>query len=490
MLKRASLHLCVAAMLVWLASWPAHSNTDPILLPDIGSSAGNLLSPTEEARLGQSFMRSVRRELPVLEDPVLTEYLQNLGQRLVEHNQSQHKDFTFFLIDQPAINAFAGPGGYIGVYRGLVLAAENESELAAVIAHEISHVTQNHLIRQFDAASRMSGPTALLMLGAVLLGAAVSPDVGMAALAGVTAGTEQTQLNFSRLYEEEADRVGIHLLAAADFDPKAMASFFERMSKATRIYDTSAPELLRTHPVTSNRIADSMGRAEQYESDQVRDSLGFYLLQANLRLRQFQQAKEAVDYFRNTLSQGNENQQAAARYGYALALQQNHQDGQARKQIQLLLKQAPERIEYLLASAAIEKDSGQTKKARRILESALDLYPGSYPLTFAYAELLLYDDDSAKAKKILMAELQRYQGNVPFYQLLAETCGKHGDLSEAHEYRGEAYFHQGLIEPAIQQFEYALRVSRQEDAGFYRLAKLEARLQELKREKKLLDEEE
>jgi len=152
-----------------------------IQLPDMGASANNLMSTADERRLGQAFMRSVRLSVKVIDDPLLSEYIQDLGNRLVSHSPSSAKQFTFFLVDDPQVNAFAGPGGYIGVHTGLVTSTESESELASVVAHEIAHVTQNHLFRAFDEYSRLSGPAALLMLGAVLLGATVSADAGMAA---------------------------------------------------------------------------------------------------------------------------------------------------------------------------------------------------------------------------------------------------------------------------------------------------------------------
>ena len=260
----------------------------------------------------------------------MSEYIQDLGNRLVSHSASSAKQFTFFLVDDPQVNAFAGPGGYIGVHTGLVTSTESESELASVVAHEIAHVTQNHLFRAFDEYSRLSGPAALLMLGAVLLGATVSGDAGMAALAGVQAGMAQAQINFTRANEEEADREGIKILAGANYDPRAMPVFFGRMAQATRLYESNMPEFLRTHPVTSNRIADAMGRAEQYPYKQSTPDNRYYLLRATLRLKSFKSPAEAVTFFRESLKEGRYRNEDAQRYGYALALTENRDYAEAR----------------------------------------------------------------------------------------------------------------------------------------------------------------
>ncbi|MEW8047078.1 MAG: M48 family metalloprotease, partial [Candidatus Thiodiazotropha sp.] len=186
---------------------------ETIQLPELGSPSDQYLTPGDEARLGREFMRSVRKTGKVLDDPLITEYIQQLGDKLLKQSEAVGQKFTFFVIEKPEINAFAGPGGYIGIYSGLILATQSESELASVIAHEIAHVTQKHLLRAFDAANRMSGKTAALLLASILVGVAGSPDAGLAMATGVQAGAIQEQINFTRSNEEEADTVGIQILA-------------------------------------------------------------------------------------------------------------------------------------------------------------------------------------------------------------------------------------------------------------------------------------
>ena len=232
-------------------------------LPDIGESAGAYISPEQEHKIGEAFYRNLRSEGKVVDDPELQAYIQSIGEKLASHAEAQPSPFTYFLVDDSEINAFAVPGGFVGVNTGLVLLTESESELASVLAHETSHVTQHHMARMFEAASRMSIPSAIAMLGAIALGV-MSPQAGQAAIAAVAAGQQQYALNFTRANEEEADRIGMDLLERSGFNPEAMPSFFERLQTANRYNDpANVPEFLRDHPVTTNRIADARARADQ-----------------------------------------------------------------------------------------------------------------------------------------------------------------------------------------------------------------------------------
>ena len=290
-------------------------------LPEIGASSSGLLSPAEEERIGKAFMRSLRRHLSIVSDPEMADYIHNLGARLTSARDARGREFRFFLVDDPNINAFAGPAGYIGINTGLILATQSESELAAVVAHEIAHVTQHHLLRRFEAATQMNLPTTALVLAGLVLGAASgSDDVAQAAVAGVQAGAAQMQINFTRANEQEADRVGIGILAETGFDPHSMPGFFGRMERATRLYASNVPEFLRTHPVSTSRIADSMTRADSYPYRQYPDNIRYHLLRARLRARAANNPNEAVQGFRQTIQDGRYRNEAAEHYGLALAL--------------------------------------------------------------------------------------------------------------------------------------------------------------------------
>ncbi len=462
----------------------APPETERIALPDIGASSGSIMTPEAERRLGGRFMRSVRRALPVIDDPLLADYIERTGRRLVAKSDSPHRPFTFFLIDQNMVNAFAGPGGYIGVYTGLVLETQTESELASVLAHEIAHVTQNHLFRAFERADRMSGPAAAMMLGAILLGVASgSADAGAAASAGVQASMVQDQINFTRANEKEADRLGIKTLAGADLDPRAMPVFFERMGRATRLYETGAPEFLRTHPVTTNRIADARGRAEQYPHTQIRENPQFHLVRATLQLRKFATPKQGIRHFHSNLKEGRHRSEYAQRYGYALALIRAGQYRKARKQLDQLLKSAPDEIFFLVASAEVDEALGNGARAMKTLESALELYPANYPLTMAYASLLLTTGQAAKAEAILQDAVKLLPNRAQLYKLLARASGESGNLVAAHQYQAEYYYQSFQLESAIRQLDIALR---ERDLSFYQSSRIEARLKTFQEEKEAM----
>jgi predicted Zn-dependent protease len=465
------------ALLITLAANPLAA--DPYQLPDFGSSADTVLSLADQRALARAFMKSVRKALPVIEDPVLDNYIQSLGQELVR-SANAGGGYHFFLINQPAVNAFAGPSGQIGVFAGLVLAAETENELAAVLAHEIAHVSQKHLMRSFEAQKRMAVPATALLIAAALLGAQVDSQAGMAAMAGVQAMAVQNQINFTRDNEEEADRLGIDILAEAGFNPFAMPGFFESLGRSSRYYDNSAPEFLRTHPVTTNRIADALARAEQYGLRQRADSLEFHLARANLRQRSYSGAQRAVERFESTLASGRYRNALAERYGYALALLRAGRFDAARAQAKQLLEARPSQVEFIVLDANIDIEGGQLPRAIRNLKSAHGLDPGNWPITHAYAEALLKAGRVSPALSMLEAFHRRRPSFAPVYGLLADAAGRSGNKAKTYGYRAEELYYQGDLEPAIRQLELALRVP---NVDYHLASKLQVRLDALREEK-------
>jgi predicted Zn-dependent protease len=457
----------------------AHSeNVETIQLPELGSPSDQYLTPSEEARLGKEFMQSLRKTGKVLDDPLITEYVQQLGEKLLKQSEAVGQNFTFFVIDNPEINAFAGPGGYIGIYSGLILASQSESELASVIAHEIAHVTQKHLLRAFDTANRISGKTAALLLASILVGVAGSPDAGLAMMTGTQAGAIQEQINFTRSNEEEADTVGIQILANADFDPRAMPIFFERMTHANRLYDSGIPEILRTHPVTTNRIADALGRAEKYAYRQYPGNLSYHLTREALRVRQFKEPSKAVSHFASGLEEGRHLNQEAHEYGHALALAADRQYGNAEKIIDGLLRENPSQVEYILASADIVKKSGKHKKALKILDTYYSLMPENYPLAVAYIEALTIAKQLDKAREINQQAITLRNNDPRLYRLLSKIEELDGNQAESHRMLAEAFAADGELKSAVQQLEIALKSVNRSD--FYLTSRIESRLNQLR----------
>ena len=448
-------------------------------LPDLGNSAGSLMTPKSERDLGKAFMRSVRRSQNVMEDPLLTDYIQRLGKRLVESSGARGTPFHFFLIDDPRINAFAGPGGYIGIFTGLLTTTETESELAAVVAHEIAHVTQQHLLRAWESASRMSIPNAALLLAAIALGAAVGGDAAAAAAIGGQAALIQQQINFTRANEKEADRVGIDILNEAGFEPRAMPSFFARMGKATRVYDSKLPEFLRTHPVTTSRTADALGRAEQFPYRQNPQHLSYELARINLLQRQIPRPEDAIDELGGMLDDGRFRNESAARYGIALAQIRAKRLGDATGNLRQLQQMHPEVIEFIATLAQAEALQGNGDVALRLLERALVDHPGSYALNVTYAEIALALGAPDKAEEKL-GRFLNYQDEEPVvYQLLARAAGDRGKQAIGHQRLSDYYYLIGDLDAAILQLEIALKT---QELNFFDASRLEARLAQLKRE--------
>lgn len=472
--------LPVLLLLLLLGLTPA-GHSQGFNLPEMGDPSGNLLSPAEDKRLGQAFMRSVNRSMKVITTPLLTAYIQSLGDRLVEYSNMPGRSFHFFLVDDPTVNAFAGPGGFIGVNTGLITTSQSESELASVVSHEIAHVTQNHLVRTFNAVRQVSLPATALAIAAVVLGAATdNMEAGLGAATAVQAGVAQRQINFTRAHEEEADSLGIQTLAAAGFDPQAMPTFFERLGESSRLYDSGQlPEFLRTHPITSNRIAEARSRADQYPYRQRADSLNYYLLKATLKALSFKSSKQAVIHFRDTLSTRRFRNEEGQRYGYALSLIGNRQYKEAQEQLDVLLKKRPDQIAYIVAQALLFKDSKRPEQALKVTREGLELHPGNYPLSVFYAQLLLDHGKAKEALKLLEKQLAGRAQDQTLFELLAQAAGDSGNESLGHQYLAEYYYLSGALEPAIQQLEIALR---DDSANDFRLAKLTARLQEMKEE--------
>ncbi len=468
------IRITLAGTLFGFAALP-FSHADLADLPSMGDTAGQLISPEQEKQFGESFMRQIRRSGKLVQDPELNDYLQQLGYRLAAASDAPGYGFNFFLVDDPSINAFAGPGGYIGVHTGLLLAARNESELAGVLAHEIAHVTQRHLLRAYEAAQRMSLPTAAALLAAILIGSQDS-QAGQAALVGLQAASAQYQINFTRANEHEADRVGIQTLVRSGIDPRGMPDFFERLHQQSRLYGNRLPEFLSTHPVTTSRIAETAARAEAHAGEGRQDSLGFQLARTSLQVESSRQLRDLVaDYEARAEGLGE-----AERFGYALALWRTGDHEGARRELTRLRQQNPDRLHYPLNLARLELERNQPARALALYEELLQLNPGNVTVTRAYAAALLTHGEPSRARKLLTSLIQRGENRQPeLYRLLAEAAGKEGRRRESHEATAEYYYLNGQTHAAIDQLELALQVPGLE---FYDNARISARLHTFKNE--------
>lgn len=454
----------------------AQTNLD-IALPEMGDSAGALVSPLEEFQVGQSFFWRLQHSVTLVDDPEVNSYIRSLGYRLVANSDDPNRSFTFFVVPDSSVNAFAAPGGFIGIHTGLILTSETESELASVMAHEIAHVTQRHILRSFERSKRMSVPMTAAMIAAALLGAA-DPSAGSAAIMAVQAGNVQMQLDYSRAHEAEADNLGMQTLVNAGFDPHAMPRFFERLQVASRFYGgNQIPEFLRTHPITGSRIADARGRAANYEPrPQVRDTEQFYLMREKLRVMAASNIREVLKTYEDKLKDSQGEDQAVARYGYALALLKNGNLTQAREQITTLIVQDDNRLSYHLALADIEIASGRMDAALGIYSDFQRVYPDDWALSIKQVQALLRAGQPRQAVPILQRQLDVGESSAALYRLLAQAYGDMGQKSQSHAWLAEHYHSSGQLMQAADQLRIAADYARGDE---FELAKISSRLRQV-----------
>lgn len=447
---RRILHKLAIIALGLALSLPGGAPAD-LNLPDMGDPSGTVLSPGQERQLGQTLLREVRRTLPLEQDPLINAYVQALGQRLVSSTPDAHGHYRFLVVDDPRINAFAMPGGIVGVNTGLIAAARNESELAAVIAHEIAHVTQRHLARMYAGSSRIDLATGLAMLAGIIA-AAYDPQVGQAAIIGGMAAGTQARINHTRANEQEADRIGISILAAADYDPRAMPRFFERMLQLSRANPDSIPDFLRTHPVTTERISDSRSRAIQYEEREYRQDtteFAFTLARVNARI----DPAQTLESFRR----GRDQDKPEERYGYAVALLERGDARAAREAIEPLTEEQVPRLHLHLLRAAIAHRQDRLGDALAILETLNDLYPRQAPVVHAYARVLIDADRPDDAIQLLDRYLSQVPDDPGLVHLKARAADRAGHRAVSHETMAEYYFYLGRYGESLHQLDLALQ---------------------------------
>ncbi len=449
-------------------------------LPDIGDSTGTIMSPEFERRLGQAFLNQIRRQVNIVSDPEVEAYIRSIGYRLVSHSSS-NQPFTFFVVKDSLINAFAAPGGIIGINSGTIINTETESELAGVIAHEIAHVTQKHTARSVEMQQQMSIPLMAAMLGAILI-ATQNPDAGQAAMAAIQGGAMQAQINFTRQNEAEADRVGMQLLARSDLNPRGMPSFFEKLQRNSR-YSANAPEFLRTHPLTNNRIADTRSRAENYPVDRHYEESKLYeYVRAKLVVMSYKNPGDAIAHFEDQLNSDKvKDNLNVLRYGAAQARMEAGDYRRARDYLQILLEQQPENTSFLLASAELEARQGNYSRAIEIYENMEKLYPDYRPLVFSYADTLLKANRPKKARELLKSYGKFNDPDIRYYSYLARAEAEAGNPIESSMANAEYYYLTGETRVAIEQLRYLLR-QQAPKPDYYQEERIRARLAYLERE--------
>lgn len=501
---------------------------DHVRLPDLGGSAQAVLSPQEAKQYGASMLHQMRAMNMVLDDPLVHDYLNDVGYRLVAHSDKPTQTFTFFVVNTHVINAFAAPGGYIGVNAGLIDLTHSEDELAAVMAHEIGHITQHHLERAFEASKKDAPLMALVLLGAIAAGAADSGHHGYgvgyngyndgssnAAMGVLAAGMgmiQQRQINFTRKDEIEADRTGIQTLVAAGYNPEAMASFFQRMED-TLGGSGNIPALLQTHPVTLNRIADAKARARMLESgrenakvppisqkqwekitapiryvshpgellksaDGDKPQLELYaLMRERVRVLSDDPSK-ALDYYHAHMHRAGYDT-PAIEYGYALALTRDHQAGKALARIKPLAAKYPSSLPIQLALADAFNQDGHEAKALGIYASLNAGTPHDRAIVLAYADALIRDKSKNHARKAaaLIKPLLNDADEPQLFQTYARASEIAGNKVDAGEAWANASYLSGRPFDAMEQLK---RLLQRKDLNYYQRARIQADIDQLR----------
>jgi len=485
-----------------------HGSADTTGLPTLGDSARADLSPVMERKLGEEIMNDIRRDPDYLDDDAIIEFLNNFGENLVSFapgaRGEMNADFFFFAVRDPMINAFALPGGFIGVHSQLLLSAQNESELASVLSHEIGHVQQRHIARMIGQQKQ----DALLPLAALLLAALVGKagggsDAAMGVMMGGQGLAIQRQLNFSRDAEREADRVGFQTMRAAGYDTSGMVAFFKRLQSTTRIYG-EAPAWLSSHPLTGERIADIQSRIrENPKPIHIRpDSIEFHLVRARVRVLQDESQKgreEARATFQSQLAQQNMQQQTAGMYGMSfLALKQGDLKGAQSwlDKAKASTKPHPGAFSsersgtdgsamFAALGTEIKLAPGQAPdvvhQAVQDAESAYQKFPLSRMLARQYADALVADGQLDKAAQFLRDQVQQYREEPKLYDQLAKTYAAQGKIALQHMALAESYVLTGALPAAVDQLNLARKAK---DVSFYDQAVIDARERELNERQK------
>ncbi len=452
------------ALIVTLALAMAHpvarAQTGPNDLPDIGNPASSTLSVADERKIGRAIVRQLREAGELVDDPEANEYIQSVGSRIASFAHEGGHQFTFFVVRDSGINAFALPGGYIGINAGLLTATVNESELAGVLAHEIAHVTQRHIARSLQNSSRTNMASAAAVLAAVLIGATTGmpADALMGTMTAAQSLAVQQQIGFTRTNESEADRVGMGFLAEAGFDPFGMPAFFWTLQQRYGGSDTRIPPLLRTHPVTSERVAETRDRAARLPRPVVEDSLSYELIRERLRVRSLPADTAWRDLYRDAVS-ADLPVSDARRYGRALALLRAGDDSSVREAVGLLADLATRRPDVSLYQAALgsaQLAQGDIEASRQTLARAQALFPRNVPVSMRYAEALMQSGEPKLAHTMLLDLFNNVAPTPEQARYIALVASAAGDSGDAHYYMSEFHVMGGDLQMAIDQLKLAL----------------------------------
>lgn len=473
-LKNPLLVLLITAC-VNAAILPAYSAVEDTL-PDIGTTAGGTLSINQEIIMGDAITRQIRASTPLIYDPLLNQYINKLGMRLVKNADSVKTPFKFYLVNNPNINAYAYFGGNVVLHSAIFRYSQNESQLASVMAHEISHVTQRHLARMMED-QKSTTPLAIAgTIGSLLLVMA-NPQAGFAALTGTFAGVQQGRISFTQANEQEADRIGLQTLKKSGFDPHAMADFMQVMSDQTR-YMSKPPEILLTHPLPDSRLADARNRSYQYPKVVAPSSEDFMLARVRILSMYTTGQQHVLDQIIENYSKGTVQERIAADYGRALQLSQDKKYAEASKIVTELLEKQPNNPWFIDSMTDLDIEQNRAGKAVTRLQNALKKTPNDPVLQINLANALINANQFSEASQLLNKYTFNNSDDLNGWNLLAESSAKQGKRAEEIAAYAEAMALRADYDNAIN---YLSDASRQSRLGSYEQLRYDARIDELRK---------
>ena len=450
-------------------------------LPSLGDRISGTVSIEQEYAMGQQFLSNIRRGAPTISDPLLNAYLESVTYKLASRSQLQDHRLSFIIIDSEALNAFAAPGGIIGVNTGLFLNAQSEAEFASVMAHEIAHVSQRHFARGIDEAQAARIPGMAALLASVIIMATSDTSHGTAAVAAAQGRAIENQLRFSRSNETEADRVGQDVMFSAGFDPDGMSTLFERLLAINR-FGRQPPEFLLSHPLTESRVSGSRGRASRYPRQQYRANLEYQIVRARVVGHYATNKADLVlEYERLFEYSTSEFTRDTNRYALAIAYYENRQFAKASATLEPLLEKDPNRISYVVTLAEILTEQNEPGQAIEFLQRHLAINPGNNALTTAYVDALIEARSYTTASEIMERHSLSRPNDLQLWFKLAETQGQAGNISQVHQARAEYFRLLRDYQRARQQLRSALKIESDNGIAPAEEARLRQKIQEIER---------
>ena len=424
-------------------------------LPNLGDRVSGVISLEQERLLGQSFLEQVYAQAPLINDPIIQEYTELLIYKLSETSQVKDRQFTIVLIDEKSLNAFAAPGGVIGVNGGLFLNAGNEAQLASVLGHELAHLSQRHFARNVLRGRDTNLASSLVMVSAIAL--AIISNNPTAFIAG-PAALQQQQLRYSRIFEREADRYGFNNLIAAGYDPAGMGQMFENMAKVRKLSGDNPPEFLLTHPVTSSRVSDAFNAADQIDfTGGKKNTINFEFIKGRLKVKYNSLSPQAaVRYFAKAQIDDPTNEN---KYAFIKALQSNGQTEKALEILNEMLKKYPKNLILNITKSEILLSGQKIIEARDNIEQVLNISPGNYPASIVKAKILSSKKEFIKAEEVLRDLLITKNRDPNLWMELSEVQRAGKNIVGYHLSRGEYYTLIGDFDNALNQFQFALSLS-------------------------------